>query len=143
MSTDTIGKQISAMRKQKGIKQDELAKAIGVSTQAVSKWENGGAPDVYLLPKIADFFGISIDRLFGREYSESPKVYDVIAKNLRTLPEKQKLKKAFDYCWDIERGIFEVTSIKNNIEDFEKLRKIVIGHNSFFQTKSLSLSSSL
>ena len=46
MSTDTIGKQISAMRKQKGIKQDELAKAIGVSTQAVSKWENGGAPDV-------------------------------------------------------------------------------------------------
>ncbi len=120
MSIDTIGKQIAVMRKQKGVKQDELAKAIGVSTQAVSKWENGGAPDVYLLPKIADFFGVSVDSLFGRKTVESADVYDVMAKNLRSLSNEQKFKKAFDYCWDIERGLFEVTSIKNKIKDFEE-----------------------
>lgn len=42
MSIDMIGKQIASLRKRKGIKQEELAKYVGVSTQAVLKWENGG-----------------------------------------------------------------------------------------------------
>ena len=53
MSVDTIGKQIASLRKEKGIKQEELANFVGVSIQAVSKWENGGVPDTELLPKIA------------------------------------------------------------------------------------------
>ena len=67
MGIDMIGKQIAAMRKEKGIRQEELAVFAGVSTQAVSKWENGGVPDTELIPKIADFFSVSIDTLFGRE----------------------------------------------------------------------------
>ena len=63
----SIGVNISALRKKKGITQEELAKNVGVSAQAVSKWENGGVPDIELLPKIADFFQVSIDRLFDRE----------------------------------------------------------------------------
>ena len=66
MGIDMIGKQIAAMRKEKGIRQEELAVFAGVSTQAVSKWENGGVPDTELIPKIADFFSVSIDTLFGR-----------------------------------------------------------------------------
>ena len=50
MCIETIGKQIASLRKEKGIKQEELAKYVGVSTQAVSKWENGGGPDIELLP---------------------------------------------------------------------------------------------
>ena len=65
MGIDMIGKQIAAMRKEKGIRQEELAGFVGVSTQAVSKWENGGVPDTELIPKIADFFSVSIDTLFG------------------------------------------------------------------------------
>ena len=63
MSIETIGGNIAALRKEKGAKQEELANYVGVSAQAVSKWENGGVPDTFLLPKIADFFSVSIDSL--------------------------------------------------------------------------------
>ena len=65
-TVQTIGVQIAKLRKEKNITQEELAKNLDVSAQAVSKWENGGAPDLELLPKIADYFGVSIDYLFGR-----------------------------------------------------------------------------
>ena len=42
MGSETIGKQIAMMRKEKGVKQEEVAGYVGVSAQAVSKWENGG-----------------------------------------------------------------------------------------------------
>jgi transcriptional regulator with XRE-family HTH domain len=71
MSVEMIGKRIAAMREEKGIKQKALATYVGVSAQAVSKWENGGAPDIELLPKIADFFSVSIDFLFGRSVTDS------------------------------------------------------------------------
>lgn len=59
-----IGNNISALRKQKGITQEELAKELGVSAQAVSKWENNSScPDVSLLTKIADIFGVTVDTL--------------------------------------------------------------------------------
>ena len=45
----------------------ELAKNLGISAQAVSKWENGGAPDVEMLPEIADYFDVSMDFLFGKK----------------------------------------------------------------------------
>ena len=67
-TTEKIGSVISELRKTKGVTQEELAKYVGVSAQAVSKWENGGVPDTELLPKIADYFNISIDVLFGREH---------------------------------------------------------------------------
>ena len=65
-TVQTIGMQIAKLRKEKNITQEELAKNLDVSAQAVSKWENGGAPDLELLPRIADYFGVSIDHLFGR-----------------------------------------------------------------------------
>ena len=64
---NTIGENIAALRKQKGITQEALASAIGVSAQSVSKWENNSnMPDIMLLPIIADVFQISIDQLYGR-----------------------------------------------------------------------------
>ncbi|MGN0351565.1 MAG: helix-turn-helix domain-containing protein [Roseburia sp.] len=60
-----IGKQIKYYRTQKKVKQEELADYLGVSFQAVSKWENGAStPDIGLLPQIAVYFGITIDELF-------------------------------------------------------------------------------
>lgn len=67
-----FSKQIQKLWKQKGITQEQLAVHLGVSAQAVSKWENGSYPDGDLLPVIADFFGVSIDSLYGRgEQSQS------------------------------------------------------------------------
>lgn len=60
-----IGGKIRQLRKQKNISQEVLAQALGVSFQAVSKWETATAmPDVAMIPAIARFFGVSTDELF-------------------------------------------------------------------------------
>lgn len=64
----SIGSVIATERKKMGLTQDGLAQKLGVTNQAVSKWESDqSCPDVLLLPKIADIFGITLDGLFGRE----------------------------------------------------------------------------
>lgn len=64
---NTIGGRIAALRKEKGMTQEELAARIGVSAQSVSKWENGvNLPDIMLLPIIADIFSVTIDELYGK-----------------------------------------------------------------------------
>ena len=65
----TIGKRIAHLRKEKGLTQEELAQHMGISPQAVSKWENDQTcPDISALPKLARLFGITVDELLeGRE----------------------------------------------------------------------------
>lgn len=63
----SFGTQIVYYRKQNALTQEALAQHLGVTNQAVSKWESDQCfPDVTLLPKLANLFGISIDELFGR-----------------------------------------------------------------------------
>ena len=60
----TIGKRIALLRKEKGLTQEELANHMGVSPQAVSKWENDQTcPDISALPKLARLFGVTVDEL--------------------------------------------------------------------------------
>ena len=62
----TIGEKIALLRKEKNITQTELAEYLCLAPQTISRWEVGnGAPEISLLPKIATFFGVSIDDLFG------------------------------------------------------------------------------
>ncbi len=64
----SIGNTIKALRRQRNISQEVLAAALGVSIQAVSKWETGASlPDILMLPGIAQFFGVTIDFLFTGE----------------------------------------------------------------------------
>lgn len=67
MAATVFSTQLQKLRKSKGVKQEQLAEHLGVSTQAVSKWENGSYPDGDLLPRIAKFFDVSIDYLYGNE----------------------------------------------------------------------------
>ena len=63
---ETLGKRIVANRKRMGLTQDKLAEQLGVTAQAVSKWENDqSCPDITMLPKLAEVFGISADELLG------------------------------------------------------------------------------
>ena len=63
-----IADRIQTLRKSRGISQEELADKIGVSRQAVSKWESDQCcPDISLLPLLADIFGITIDELLMAE----------------------------------------------------------------------------
>ena len=61
-----LGRNIAEMRKELGLTQKQLAPLVGVSAQAVSKWEkNDSLPDIALLPKIAEVFGTTIDTLLS------------------------------------------------------------------------------
>ena len=63
----TLGKRIAINRKKLNLTQDQLAEKLGVTAQAVSKWENDqSCPDISMLPRLAELFGISIDALMGR-----------------------------------------------------------------------------
>lgn len=81
MSAIKINEQIAFLRKQKGVTQEELAKALGVTNQSVSKWESGSCcPDIQLLPGIAAYFGVTADELLGYRPAD-------------TLPSLPELKK--------------------------------------------------
>ena len=71
----TIGKRIALLRKEKGLTQEELASHMGVSPQAVSKWENDQTcPDISALPRLARLLGVTVDELLeGKE--ETPAVW--------------------------------------------------------------------
>lgn len=72
-AASTMGKRICRSRKRLGLTQDQLAEKLGVSPQAVSKWENDqSCPDVSLLPKLAEIFGITTDQLLGVAPEEAP-----------------------------------------------------------------------
>lgn len=66
----TLGKRIAEHRKRLGLTQDALAEKLGITAQAVSKWENDlSCPDITMLPLLAEIFGISTDELLGRQAS--------------------------------------------------------------------------
>ena len=80
---ETIGKRISALRKARGMKQEELAERLDVSGQAVSKWENDQTcPDISLLPQLAGVFGVTTDYLLTGEQEQAPPV--------RMVPEEER-----------------------------------------------------
>lgn len=69
----TLGNKITYYRKQLGLTQEALAQKLEVTNQAVSKWEQDACcPDILLLPKIADVFGVTIDELFNRAPHSTP-----------------------------------------------------------------------
>lgn len=74
---ETLGRRIVAGRKRLGITQDRLAEQLGVTAQAVSKWENDqSCPDITMLPKLAEIFGISVDALLGVAAPEPDKALE-------------------------------------------------------------------
>ena len=77
---ETIGNRISKYRKEKGMTQEELAGKLGVSSQAVSKWENDAScPDISLLPELCRILGISTDELLTGNTND-----------VRLVPEEQR-----------------------------------------------------
>ena len=80
----TLGKRIAMLRRQKGLKQDDLANTLGVSSQAVSKWENDQTcPDISLLPRLAEILGVSVDELLSGKKNE-------LAETAKVLPPEER-----------------------------------------------------
>ncbi|MDO5111584.1 MAG: helix-turn-helix transcriptional regulator [Clostridia bacterium] len=77
----SMGKRIMSLRKAAGMTQEQLSSLLGVTPQAVSKWENDvSCPDVTMLPHIAEVFGVSTDSLLGREDIDTEAVRAAYAK---------------------------------------------------------------
>lgn len=81
---ETLGKRIGALRRKKNLKQDDLAQLLGVSPQAVSKWENDQTcPDISLLPKLAEILGVSVDVLLSGEKAQPAPVVQLVPEESR------------------------------------------------------------
>lgn len=105
MSIEAIGKNIALFRKEKGATQEQLAKYVGVSPQAVSKWENGGVPDTELLTKIADYFETSIDALFDRDLFDYSSIENAVIRKLQQIPRKYRFHSVMEFCWVIQQSV--------------------------------------
>ena len=94
-----IGAIIKKLRAENNITQDTLANAIGVTPQAISRWESeGGYPDIELLPALADFFSVSIDELLGYKLSEREQELANIKKEMERLAEVGSVEERVAYA---------------------------------------------
>lgn len=94
----TLGKRIAENRKRLKMTQDSLAEQLGITAQAVSKWENDqSCPDITMLPKLAEIFGITTDELLGHTAQE--KVHEA-----EVVEPKAEADTGINLCWDSEKG---------------------------------------
>lgn len=108
-----LGRKIKEFRMKRGITQEELGNLVGVTTQAVSKWERGGTPDAELLPNIARALRVSIDALFDMEQEKGSRLEDMIIEELYSKENKEAFERAVSLCIAIEFGLFRINSLKN------------------------------
>ena len=81
-----IGNKIRELRHRDGRKQEDLADALGVTCQAVSRWEAaGGYPDLEIIPAIANYFHISIDELFGYNSDRDERIKSILERATKIL----------------------------------------------------------
>ena len=132
-----IGNKIRILRKQRGITQVQLAEAIGISFQAVSKWENGIAfPDITLAPALASYFGVSMDELFDYNLRETEekieKICDhaytfrssdparsreILEDGLKAYPDNDILLNNLLYVIDVQKDPDEVIRVASRLID--------------------------
>lgn len=94
-----LSERIAALRKERGLTQEQLGNMVGVSSQAVSKWEKGGTPDVELLPILSRQLGVTIDALFGMEGGEQVAVEDAVGRWLRGFPNEKRMEQFCRLVW--------------------------------------------
>ena len=106
MGKGILGEMIAKYRKEEGITQEELGRAVGVSTQAVSRWECGGTPDVELLPAIADRLNVSIDALFGRDGGDAADIEKLLQQKLLHIPKEHCMEEMLRYIRVMQQTVF-------------------------------------
>ena len=112
-----IGAIIKKLRVENNITQDVLATAIGVTPQAISRWEaEGGYPDIELLPLLADFFSVSTDELLGYKLSEREQELANIKKEMERLAEVGSVDERVAYARNAFAHYPNDYEIRDNLE---------------------------
>lgn len=102
---NNFNSNLKRIRKEKGITQEQLADKVGVSPQAVSKWELSSYPDPQLLPVIADFLGVTIDELFGRAPEKEMSVHERAMMEIYNTPHTDEgRKERLNYAYQLVRA---------------------------------------
>ena len=135
-----IGKNIAEFRKGKALTQEQLGDAVGVTGQAVSKWEKGGMPDAYLLPDIAKTLGVSVDRLFELEHNKHTPTLDELLElvgsygfdRLRANDGESLFRAIFEMIYRLNYSAF-------NCDNCESVWDIIDGHEGVFMTSQFIL----
>ena len=103
----SLSANIKRLRLEKNLTQEQLATKLGVSAQAVSKWETSETyPDGALLVPLANEFEVSLDELFGNETVTMADISGRIVKLIHNTEAKERFNVARDIGWQIERGLF-------------------------------------
>ncbi len=92
-----IGLKIKELRKRDGRTQEAMAAALGVTGQAISRWEaNGGYPDMEIIPSIANYFHVTIDELFGYSEDRTKKIESIFTKADAALNAQEDMTECVD-----------------------------------------------
>ena len=112
-----IGSCIRELRKMHGVTQEMLAEAVGVTAQAVSRWEAGASyPDMELIPSIANYFEISIDRLFGYSTEREAKISALL----------EKVDRLNDASWRNDQNLDEcIALMRRGLEEFPENERLL------------------
>ena len=103
----SIARNIARMRKENALTQEDLATFLGVTKASVSKWETGQSyPDIELLPRIATFFGISIDELVGYEPQLSKQEIRAAYERMRKAFAQETFVRAHEQCQSLVRDYY-------------------------------------
>lgn len=94
-----LSEQIAALRKARGLTQEQLGKMVGVTSQAVGKWEKGGAPDVELLPVLSRQLGVTVDALFGLDGGEQIDIEETVYHWMLTVPKARRVDRLCRLVW--------------------------------------------
>jgi len=109
---ETFGQRLARLRKEKGLTQEEIADKIGISPQAVSKWENDvSSPDISIIISLSDILGVTTDELLGKEVI-NPEVVDE--------NEKKEVKEGIHITEDGVTINAEDGSVNLNLNGLEK-----------------------
>ncbi|MGM9557763.1 MAG: helix-turn-helix domain-containing protein [Oscillospiraceae bacterium] len=118
---NALSENIARFRKRAGMTQEELGRVLSVSTQAISRWERGGAPDVSMLPAIAEVFHVSLDTLFGNETKSDPpsNIEKLLTEELQRTPPEQRFERTYALAWHMMKET--ASSLAPNGETYFRL----------------------
>lgn len=103
----SLSENIKKARLDRKLTQEQLAEKLGVSPQAVSKWETSETyPDGALLVPLSNALGVSLDELFGNDSFSLADISHQIISLLHNTPVEDRFHVVRDICWQIERGLF-------------------------------------
>ena len=121
-----IGNKIKELRVKNKVTQEELAKVLQVSTQAVSKWENGGSPDLELVPSIATYFNVTTDYLFDMKNSDIVNIDKKVAKYIQSFDLENRMNVVYDLAFKMS-----IATRGDEIEDQEEFDELIKNDDMF------------